>query len=428
LDKKKTKESQYQRLLTKKEIKRVSELGLMMNCRLCETNNVELMINFGNQPIANNLKNTANTISESYPFELGYCKKCGFIQIITPIDPQILYQNYFTISSWKNQPQVHRLIEVLNSLHGINSKSDILDIGCNDGSFLDILRKMNFSNLHGIEPTTDSFELAKKKGLNVTKSFFSSDNAKRIYGDKKFDLIITRHVLEHILDLNDFISATKNVLNDDGLLVIELPDSQLNLEYMDYGLWEEHINYFTYPTLKRLLNKHGFQIIHHESTLFSGRAMMLFCKKINNVKKVSNASLSEIDDIILYKRNWKIFNENLIKYFENIKKPIAIYGCGARSINFINLTNSAKYITCFIDDQKEKQNLIVPCDNNLVVEKWDTQKYKEFYFLLGVNTENETKVINNRGLKKQGYHSILPPSKILPKFWDDLIFNLESKN
>ena len=48
---------------------------------------------------------------------------------------------------------------------------------------------------------------------------------------------------------------------------------------LDYSLWEEHINYFTLNTLKTLLKKHSFEIIHYETTLYSGKALTVFCKK-----------------------------------------------------------------------------------------------------------------------------------------------------
>ncbi|EMN97183.1 zinc-binding domain protein [Leptospira interrogans serovar Medanensis str. UT053] len=57
-----------------------------------------------------------------FPFELVYCEDCGFMQIMDPIDPKILYKNYFTISSWKNQPHVPRLVEVMEAIYSLEKK------------------------------------------------------------------------------------------------------------------------------------------------------------------------------------------------------------------------------------------------------------------------------------------------------------------
>ena len=84
------------------------------------------------------------------------------------------------------------------------------------------------------------------------------------------------------------------------------------------------------------------------------------------------------------------------------------------------------YIDSFIDDQKEKQGLYVP-GNNLKINKWDKKYYKDFIFLLGVNTENEYKVIQKKEIPLDRFYSILPPSFNLPNFWQDMITHANKK-
>ena len=98
-------------------------------------------------------------------------------------------------------------------------------------------------------------------------------------------------------------------------------------------------------------------------------------------------------------------------------KHVAVYGCGARSSNFVNFLD-LKNVKFFIDDQKTKQNKFVP-GNNLKIVKYD-QKIKLDIILLGVNTENEKKIIDKIPHNIKIY-SILPPSIMLPKFWIKLI-------
>ena len=125
-------------------------------CRICEGNTVETLIDFGDQPIVNNLLCSHDEKYSTYPFRLGFCVKCGFLQLIDTINPEILYKNYFTVSSWKNQPHVQRLIAVIEDISGLNQKDKILEIGCNDGSFLEQLRMRGYVNAYGIEPTKDN--------------------------------------------------------------------------------------------------------------------------------------------------------------------------------------------------------------------------------------------------------------------------------
>lgn len=203
------------------------------------------------------------------------CKNCNFLFILNPIPPEILYENYFTISEWKFQPHTQRLTDLMMHISGMDENSKILEIGSNDGKFLLELITLGVKNVKGIEPETDAYNISIGKNLNVEKGFFPT---KSIH-EKDYDIIVFRQVLEHIIKLDEFLLGVHESLKDNGTVVIEIPDTSLNLEQLDYALWEEHVNYFTLNTLKNLLGRHNFEIIHHERTLFSGVALTVFAKK-----------------------------------------------------------------------------------------------------------------------------------------------------
>jgi SAM-dependent methyltransferase len=391
-----------------------------MKCRICGGEHHDTIINFGNQPIVHHYLKSANEDYSKYEFILNACKLCGFLYIKNPIDPNILYQNYFTISSWKNQPHVPRLVDVIEMISDINADSAILDIGCNDGSFLKYLKSRGYCNISGVEPTKDSYFEAVKNSINVYNNFFDLDFASKCFKPGQFDLITTRQVLEHIFDLDSFLEGIKYSLKDNGLFVIEVPDSEWHIDLFDYALWEEHINYFTLNTVRQLLRKHSFSIIHHEITLFSGRALILYCGKEDSTNTYYKNY--DLDKYMLYRNNWPIFKGKLHEFIETQSKPLLVYGCGARSANFVNFTGIGEYVYSFVDDQMEKQNLFVP-GFNLPIQSMANIPGREFYYLLGVNTENENKLLKNNVQILKNYCSVLPPSKNLPVFWKRMIYD-----
>lgn len=392
-----------------------------MICRLCERDSVELLIDFGMHPIVHGYIKTLDEKYTRYPFRLGHCKVCDFIQLMDSISPDVLYQNYFTVSGWKNQPHIPRLINVIQSISGLDLKHSILDIGCNDGSFLAAMRDAGYMNIYGIEPTKDASEQALAKDLNIHCGFFGENIALDVYGKNRFDIITTRQVLEHINSLDDFMKGINSILKNDGCLVIEIPDTDWAFEYFDYALWEEHVNYFTLNTLKNLMRKYSFEIIHHETTLFSGKALTIFCEKKKTSKTTTNFDKLDEEKILKYKDTWPNYKDKLNQFLRERNSPVAMYGCGARSSNFINFTGISSIVDCFIDDQPEKQNLIIPgCE--LKINSWDDEYFKNHLILLGVNTENEHKVINKRNLNKEKSYSVLPPSRYLPSFWKHMIY------
>ena len=51
-------------------------------CRLCKNKSLVMSIDLGNQPIVHNLTNRLNNKNITYPFTIGICEDCGFIQLI----------------------------------------------------------------------------------------------------------------------------------------------------------------------------------------------------------------------------------------------------------------------------------------------------------------------------------------------------------
>jgi len=75
-----------------------------------------------------------------------------------------------------------------------------------------------------------------------------------------------------------------------------------------------------------------------------------------------------------------------------------------------------------VDNQVEKQGLYVPgC--NLKINPWDRKYANNHTIILGVNTENEYKVIHRNKLNKQNVYSSMPPSSNLPMFWKNMIYD-----
>lgn len=385
-----------------------------MKCRLCEVGSIDLHFDFGRQPVVHALLTTPKQPYRSFPFKVGYCPTCGFMQLIDIIPPEDLYKNYFTVSSWKSQPHVPRLIELMEAFFDIDSTARILEIGCNDGVFMEKLSQRGFSNVIGIEPTLDAYNLAVSRGLTVINGFFGRSISDSIKATFQPNLVIARQVIEHIRDLHEFLNCVYDVLPSGGGLLLELPDHSMNYEFLDYSFWEEHCNYFTYSTLSFLLSTHGFDVLHHEATLFSGKALFVYAQKSSERNRRSFPKNVDHEAAMRFKHLLPVLQKSICELLErNASRGIAVYGAGARSSNFINLLGLQQYIDVFIDDQPEKQQNYVPGCERLIRSYVDDDSSR--FFLLGVNCENECKLVRRRGLAN--FVSILPPSKNLPEFW-----------
>jgi hypothetical protein len=82
---------------------------------------------------------------------------------------------------------------------------------------------------------------------------------------KKFDLIILSHVIEHIYDLRYAISNVIGILKPEGQIYLEAPDASRYCEYLKvpfYYFDAEHINHFEQSSLRRLMGLFGFDAVN----------------------------------------------------------------------------------------------------------------------------------------------------------------------
>lgn len=147
--------------------------------------------------------------------------------------------------------------------------SRLLDVGSAHGWFLEEAQR-RFTVL-GIEPDEAVGKRAAQRGLPVRSGYFPS----ALESGEMFDVIVFNDVLEHIPDLDAVLTACRDRLNPQGLLVLNLPSSRgvfykLSKLLARVGwrgpferMWQKdlpspHVHYFDYANLNTLVSRYGF--------------------------------------------------------------------------------------------------------------------------------------------------------------------------
>lgn len=213
------------------------------------------------------------------------CKNCGFVHLNPRLNPES-YADFYVHTYDKLYRSNNFGVEILDEeieknpysfypvyqrlINGakIPVNPSILEIGCGDGSNLLYLgRKFNARKLMGIEPSKKGQQFINAKGIELIAEDIN-DNWRVNEG---VDLIILRHVLEHLPDLNGSLGKIHTVMSNDSLLYIAVPN-MYNIGKM--SLLRDffrivHLSYFTVNSLSNLLHRNKFEIVEiveHTST------------------------------------------------------------------------------------------------------------------------------------------------------------------
>ncbi len=199
-------------------------------------------------------------------FSVARCSRCGFGA--TTDSPDNLDRYYgkeyvggrhgFTASMCDQ-----RRIRILNRVIAKNASPKLLDMGCGDGTFLGEAIRRGY-RATGIERFSG---VAVEAGLPIRSSLEEASQ------DAPLDGVTMWHVLEHMTDPGTTIDQIRERIDDDGVLVIAVPDFG-SLPARLFGRFWLHIDvprhrfHFTGDSLMRLLSQRGFTVDRYRGSEF----------------------------------------------------------------------------------------------------------------------------------------------------------------
>lgn len=145
----------------------------------------------------------------------------------------------------------------------------VLDIGTGAGGVLEGIKKeCPGVQETGIDLGEDHINQGRARGLNLLQ-LNSQELCRR---GEKFDVIVLSHVFEHMLDLEDELSCIGKMLDEGGVLYIEVPGllsvSEREKDFFEYFTMT-HVRYFSLKTLDNVMRKNGFQMISGDEHIHS---------------------------------------------------------------------------------------------------------------------------------------------------------------
>lgn len=163
-----------------------------------------------------------------------------------------------------------------------NTDKTILDIGAGTGSFLETAKR-NGWKVYGIEPGKKARDLAANKGLKLL------DNLD-LLEKRTFQVITLWHVLEHLPDLDSQINKITSLLDEDGTLIVAVPnfqsyDARYYKEYWAAYDVPRHLSHFSQLSIKKLFAKNGMKIEKINPMIFDSFYVSLLSEKYKHGKR-----------------------------------------------------------------------------------------------------------------------------------------------
>lgn len=172
------------------------------------------------------------------------------------------YENYELTAALRIKTFDKWYNEIKRFLPSGNAHASALDIGCAAGYFLDLLKKDGWGHVEGIELDTRMLQGLKSRGIEA-----SGLPLEQFVPTRRYRLITLFDVLEHLPDINNDFAKLSTMLDDDGIIALVTPDFNSFQRKLFGHRWfqfkpREHIYYFHQSTLRRLAEKHGFEILY----------------------------------------------------------------------------------------------------------------------------------------------------------------------
>lgn len=231
----------------------------------------------------------------------------------------------------------------------------VAEVGSGGGRFLEDFCEGVDARGIGFDPSYAD-ETDESAQVHVVRAPFPTD------GSVQADLVLARHVFEHLTAPQDVAGAVAGALlgRGSGTFYVEVPDATYMLR--EIALWDviyEHCTYFTAASLHRLLSGAGLTVVDI-GTEFGGQ--YLWADAVagpaepvaapSNDPDLADSFATSVSD---YVARW---NAQLGEMLD--AGPVVVWGAGSKGVTFLNLLERGREISAIVDLNPLKHGRFVP--------------------------------------------------------------------
>lgn len=402
------------------------------SCPITGTSERIKYFSLGQMPLVNNLVDTfeESLNCKKIPLELNYFTESKLTALTTFVDSESLFSTYL-YKSGVNTPYIshsRKMFKDIQKLLQLKEQDLIVDIGGNDGTLLKTFRETSRTPLHylNIDGSENIAQYSREQGIATLCEFFTEETPAKIKNLAK--LIISTNVFQHLQDTNSFVKGVKNLLQLDGIWVLEFPYWLHDMKTRQFDqVYHEHMYYYTVTPLVAMMQKHGLEVLQVVPQKIHGGTLRLIIGhqtrnqhlKDNSVgeylRKESKLTPKFYQQWGIKIKQYLVSCENELKYLKSKGNTLVGFAASAKGCIFLNSAGvGSKVLDFIIDDTDIKQGKYMP-GTGLQIKGRGEVDFEQIDYILILSHNFSDHII--RSLKDEGYEGkfivCLPSYKIL---------------
>lgn len=394
-----------------------------MICRVCDSADLEPVIDLGMQPWCNHFLKREEVGSEPfYPLRVVYCHGCRTAQLDYTVKKEVMFADHTYLSGMTRSLSDHFqrvAVEVDDRYCRDAVDKSVLDIGSNDGTQLKHYQALGFDVL-GVDSSKTAAAIANESGIPTLNEFFSLELVKKV--GRKFRVINAAGVFFHLEELHSVTEGIREALATDGVFVVQFLYMKRILENTAFDqIYHEHLLYYNLATIEVLLNRHGLSMFDAYVSPIHGGSVIGFVghkggnqpsPRLQELRAAEDAaSANDLATYRAFAQDIERMKQTNLAYLDGVKAAgKRVYGMGApvkgnTLLNYFGI--GRQYLDCLVEKNELRRDLFSPGMHLPVRIEKELPVPPDVYYVLAWNFKNEI-LANNRRLIDQGVEFYFP--------------------
>jgi SAM-dependent methyltransferase len=318
-------------------------------CAICGSDRIEPLIARRNTPVFQNAvypDAAAARAAARGDLDFQRCEACGFVWNAAFFPGRLEYgPAYENRQSLSPAFDVHLKTRAAAAWALIECRPEatLVEVGCGQGDFLTYLAEAAppgvTASLFGFDPAWRGEDGEGPSDARVYRGMFDESAA---LNGAPADLIVSRHVIEHIPGPMEFLASLRRCGGPDTRLAIETPDIDwIRRTGAFHDFFYEHCSLFSLAALDQALNRAGFVPTRIER-VFDGQYLWA---------EATPAEAEAAPSASAYQRRW-----DEVVAVAAARGPVVVWGAGAKGASFVQMVDAdATRIAAVVDLNPAKQ-------------------------------------------------------------------------